>query len=130
MDNPYHWQVSVTSIRKKGESHLAITVRLIDPVLGLDPFIKIPPGRNQFPVPSDIALTIKRLEASLVSYKAEGLHHNIPDFLVNPYHNVVHASLVSKSKPRVVKRFEHDLRLSLCMICKQSSTPLTECPAA
>jgi hypothetical protein len=130
MDNPYHWQVSVTSIRKKGESHLVITVRLIDLALGLDPFVKIPPGRNPFPVPRDLALTIKRLEESLASYDAKGLSHHIPDFLVTPYHNIVHASLILKSKPRVVKRFEHDLRLSLCMICKQSSTPLTECPAA
>lgn len=129
MDNPYRWQVSVTSIRKKGESRLVITVRLIDPALGLDPFVKIPHNRERFLVPSDTALTIKRLRASLTSYEAEGLSHHIPNFLVSPYYNVVNASLTLKSKPRVAKRLENDLRISLCSVCKLSEIPLTECSA-
>ncbi len=130
MDNPYCWQISVSSTRKKGESHLVVTVRLIDPALGLDPFVNIPIGRERSLVPKDTALTVKRLRESLASCDAEGISHHIPDFLVSPYYNVVGASLRVKLLPRYAKRLERNLRESLRFICEQSSTPLTECPAS
>lgn len=124
MTSPYHWQVDIESTRKRGESHLCITVRLIDPELGLDPFVEIPSGRETFGVPQDLSSIVNRMETFLSNYAVEGLSHHIPKTLRQPYHNILHGILKVRALPKVARRTESLLATGLQAICSASSTPL------